>query len=114
MQYLIALLEGIVTFVSPCLLPMLPVYILYFGGQPTSQQTNQSNDSTPPPDAAPSSTDNQKSDIVPSNSDTDATAKANKKKPDSVAENALGFVFGFTIVFVLMGAFDGGIVLMIR
>ena len=27
MQYLISFLEGIITFVSPCLLPMLPVYI---------------------------------------------------------------------------------------
>lgn len=30
MQYFIAFLEGIITFVSPCLLPMLPVYISYF------------------------------------------------------------------------------------
>ena len=30
MTYLIAFLEGIVTFISPCLLPMLPVYISYF------------------------------------------------------------------------------------
>ena len=32
MQYLISFLEGIVTFISPCLLPMLPVYISYFAG----------------------------------------------------------------------------------
>ena len=32
MQYLIAFLEGIVTFISPCLLPMLPIYISYFAG----------------------------------------------------------------------------------
>lgn len=32
MQYFIAFLEGIITFVSPCLLPMLPVYISYFAG----------------------------------------------------------------------------------
>lgn len=32
MQYLISLLEGIVTFLSPCLLPMLPVYVSYFAG----------------------------------------------------------------------------------
>ncbi|MGN0432575.1 MAG: cytochrome c biogenesis CcdA family protein [Lachnospiraceae bacterium] len=30
MQYFIAFLEGIITFISPCLLPMLPVYISYF------------------------------------------------------------------------------------
>lgn len=32
MQYLITFLEGIITFISPCLLPMLPIYILYFAG----------------------------------------------------------------------------------
>ncbi|MBO5110872.1 MAG: cytochrome c biogenesis protein CcdA [Clostridia bacterium] len=32
MQYLIAFLEGIVTFISPCLLPMLPIYVSYFAG----------------------------------------------------------------------------------
>lgn len=32
MQYLIAFFEGILTFISPCLLPMLPVYISYFAG----------------------------------------------------------------------------------
>ena len=32
MQYLISFLEGIITFISPCLLPMLPVYLSYFAG----------------------------------------------------------------------------------
>ena len=32
MQYLISFLEGIITFISPCLLPMLPIYITYFAG----------------------------------------------------------------------------------
>lgn len=32
MQYLISFLEGIITFISPCLLPMLPIYIFYFAG----------------------------------------------------------------------------------
>ena len=30
MQYLISFLEGVITFISPCLLPMLPVYVSYF------------------------------------------------------------------------------------
>ena len=35
MTYLITFLEGIVTFISPCLLPMLPIYLSYFaGGRP--------------------------------------------------------------------------------
>lgn len=32
MQYLIAFLEGMITFISPCLLPMLPIYLSYFAG----------------------------------------------------------------------------------
>ena len=32
MQYLISFFEGILTFISPCLLPMLPVYLSYFAG----------------------------------------------------------------------------------
>ncbi|MBQ9535487.1 MAG: cytochrome c biogenesis protein CcdA [Clostridia bacterium] len=32
MQFFIAFLEGIITVISPCLLPMLPVYVSYFAG----------------------------------------------------------------------------------
>lgn len=32
MNYLLTFLEGIITFVSPCLLPMLPLYLAYFAG----------------------------------------------------------------------------------
>ena len=32
MQFLITFLEGIITFVSPCVLPMIPLYVLYFAG----------------------------------------------------------------------------------
>ena len=64
MQYMISFLEGIITFVSPCLLPMLPVYVSYFAGG--------------------------------GERDTKKTLK-----------NALGFVCGFTLVFVAMGAFAG-------
>ena len=41
MQYLISFLEGIITFISPCLLPMLPIYISYFagGGARSTRQT---------------------------------------------------------------------------
>ncbi len=63
MQYLLLFLEGIITFVSPCILPMLPVYISYF-----------------------------------------AAGEANKRK---AFYNALGFVLGFTLVFVILGAFAG-------
>lgn len=32
MNYLLTFLEGIISFISPCMLPLLPVYISYFGG----------------------------------------------------------------------------------
>lgn len=67
MDYFIAFLEGIITFISPCLLPMLPIYISYFAGQTES--------------------DNKRTAII----------------------NALGFVLGFTVIFVLLGAFAGTI-----
>ena len=64
MQYFISFLEGMITFISPCLLPMLPVYLSYFagGGEHTLGKT---------------------------------------------LRGALGFVTGFTAVFVAMGALAG-------
>ncbi len=64
MEYVIAFLEGIVTFLSPCLLPMLPIYLSYFAG-----------------------------------GEVRSTAKT--------LRCALGFVLGFTVVFVAMGAMAG-------
>lgn len=64
MQYVIAFLEGIVTFISPCLLPMLPVYISYFAG-------------------------------------------GGDRSTGKTLKNALGFVAGFTVVFVALGALAG-------
>lgn len=70
MQYFISFLEGLITFISPCLLPMLPIYISYFaGGEGSRRKTIQ---------------------------------------------NAAGFVVGFTLVFVSLGAFAGGIGAMLR
>ena len=64
MQYIISFLEGIITFISPCLLPMLPIYISYFagGGERSTRKT---------------------------------------------LAGALGFVVGFTLVFVALGALAG-------
>ena len=66
MQYFISFLEGIITFVSPCLLPMLPIYISYFAG---------------------------------------GSDRNNKR----VIKNAFGFILGFTVVFVLLGALAGSL-----
>ncbi|MBQ8432809.1 MAG: sulfite exporter TauE/SafE family protein [Clostridia bacterium] len=41
MQYFIAFLEGIVTFISPCLLPMIPIYVSYFAGGGEEKQTKK-------------------------------------------------------------------------
>ena len=59
MQYLISFLEGIVTFISPCMLPMLPLYIMYFS--------------------------------------------AGKGKKHTFI-NSCGFVVGFSIIFIALGA----------
>ena len=64
MQYFISFLEGIITFVSPCLLPMLPIYISYFAG-------------------------------------------GEEKNTARVIKNSLGFITGFTVVFILLGALAG-------
>lgn len=32
MEYILTFLEGVMTFISPCLLPMIPVYVAYFAG----------------------------------------------------------------------------------
>ena len=64
MQYVLLFLEGVITFVSPCILPMLPIFVSYFAGD--------------------------------------------SGKPKTL-KNALGFVFGFTLVFVAMGVFSGSI-----
>ena len=64
MQYVISFLEGIITFISPCLLPMLPIYISYFAG-------------------------------------------GGERSTGKTLKGALGFVTGFTVIFVLMGALAG-------
>lgn len=72
MTYFITFLEGVITFISPCLLPMLPIYLSYFaGGSP-------------------------------------------EERPGTVLKNAAGFVLGFTMIFVAMGAFAGSIGALLR
>jgi len=64
-RYAVSFLEGIITFISPCLLPLLPVYISYFTG---------------------------------------GDAEKNKKR---AMLGSVGFIAGFTAVFILLGAFAG-------
>ena len=39
MQFFISFLEGIITFISPCLLPMLPIYLSYFAGNQSREDS---------------------------------------------------------------------------
>ena len=71
MQYLIAFLEGVITFISPCLLPMLPIYISYFAG-------------------------------------------GGERSTGKTVKAALGFVTGFTVVFLLLGALAGTVGSLLR
>lgn len=64
MQYLISFLEGIITFISPCLLPMLPIYVSYFAG-------------------------------------------GGERSHRKTLKAAVGFVLGFTITFMALGALAG-------
>ena len=42
MEYAITFLEGVITFVSPCLLPMLPIYVAYFAGGADKSNNSES------------------------------------------------------------------------
>lgn len=67
--YLLTFIEGILTFISPCILPMIPVYFFYMAG--ISEEEN---------------------------------AGGRDLQRDRLIINALGFVAGFTLVFVALGA----------
>lgn len=43
MEYLLLFLEGIITFISPCVLPMLPLYISYFVGENKNEAKSKYN-----------------------------------------------------------------------
>ena len=42
MEYLITFLEGVISFISPCVLPMLPVYLSYFAGESGAEDQEKS------------------------------------------------------------------------
>lgn len=43
MKYFLLFLEGIITFISPCILPMIPLYISYFAGENITNDKNKYN-----------------------------------------------------------------------
>ncbi|MBQ4264514.1 MAG: redoxin domain-containing protein [Clostridia bacterium] len=41
LEVLTTLIEGLITFISPCVLPMIPVYVLYFAGSSEGKQARR-------------------------------------------------------------------------
>ena len=41
LEAMTTLIEGLITFISPCVLPMIPVYVLYFAGAGEGKQTKK-------------------------------------------------------------------------
>ena len=41
MGYLLTFLEGLASFISPCMLPMIPLYLSYFAGDDESEEESQ-------------------------------------------------------------------------
>lgn len=99
MDYILSFLEGIITFISPCLLPMLPIYISYFAGQ---GRTNAMLDNN---------LNNISSEMSMASGISKKICTTNKQASPKhkTIINALGFVLGFTSVFVALGAFAGTI-----
>ena len=62
MDYILTFIEGIASFISPCLLPMVPIYLSYFIGE-------------------------------------------DEENNNKAVLNSVGFVLGFTIVFLILSIF---------
>lgn len=75
----LAFVAGLLSFISPCVLPLVPAYIGYMGGRMTRTVALQSATGTKV------------------KTDADLTARAN------MLLHGLSFVAGFTLVFVLIG-----------
>ena len=43
MIYLITFLEGFISFISPCMLPMIPIYLTYFAGDANKKHNTIAN-----------------------------------------------------------------------
>lgn len=44
MDYLLTFLEGFASFISPCVLPMIPLYLSYFAGDNDFDEQSSSSD----------------------------------------------------------------------
>jgi cytochrome c-type biogenesis protein len=100
MEYLITFLEGVVTFLSPCMLPLLPIYLSFFAGGADVGATGA--------DATAGESKPNEANVADPNAANPAAQPASRRS--SVAHTllcAVCFVLGFGLVFVAMGAFAG-------
>ena len=75
MPYLVSFLGGIITFLSPCVLPLIPAYLSYISGLSYKQLTGEK--------------------------------QVSVKERIYIAQASLAFIFGFGIVFVMLGVVVG-------
>ena len=122
MEYLLTFLEGLASFISPCMLPMIPLYLSYFAGDDEideqEPQTSPVGDKTESPaettlqtatEETETSGNEKKSEGTKNpvvSERTDANKKASNKK-HLVAVRSLFFVIGFTLMFVVFGGLVG-------
>ena len=122
MDYLLTFLEGFASFISPCMLPMIPLYLSYFAGEDETDeqesQTPSAIDKTEFPaettlqtatEETETSGNEKKSEGTKNpvvSERTDANKKASNKK-HLVAVRSLFFVIGFTLMFVVFGGLVG-------
>ena len=89
-SFIFVFLEGIMAFISPCILPMFPVYLFYLAGETQPQPHPQAKASENP----------ERGEMVLQSEDQ-VQAREGRKK---LVINTLGFIMGFTIIFVILGA----------
>ncbi len=103
MDYLMTFLEGLLSFISPCVLPMIPLYITYLIGENNQESIG-----------VIESKDIKKEDSQKEKVEDKNTTKSKNKLKEKVSNkklylNSLFFILGFTIVFMLLGLFSSAL-----
>ena len=115
MDYLLTFLEGMASFISPCILPMIPLYLSYFAGGSETSGTEFPIDSVngePIAEESLTAADAAEGELSPTGageiceSKTDADKKIDGKK-HIVLLRSVFFVIGFTLMFVVFGGLAG-------
>ncbi|MCF6746333.1 cytochrome c biogenesis protein CcdA [Blastococcus sp. KM273128] len=91
----VAALVGLISFASPCVLPLVPGYLAYVAGLTGAQSTARESGTT--------------GRTRETGGPTATTAVAGQAQRSRVILGALLFVLGFTVVFVSFGALFGGL-----